>query len=162
MFDEKQRLPLTLVAALLALTLGLPLLVALLAGGADFPEALLGSGAGAVVVVLLCGLRARVRIVEEGLRLSLPPFYRKVLPYAGIAHARAVERINPLRDAGGWGLRWRGGGNLALVMRSGPGVRIATASGASYLIGASDPRGLLKALRARGVEVHGDPAPGAD
>lgn len=75
------------------------------------------------------------------------PFYWKRFPLRDIATARAVT-YRPLRDAGGWGIRWgrfEGAACHYLNARGDRGVLIE-ASGRRYIIGSQSPERLQSAI----------------
>ncbi|MBI3117707.1 MAG: hypothetical protein HYZ00_03410 [Candidatus Hydrogenedentes bacterium] len=101
-------------------------------------------------------LALRTRIQAGSVRLSLgwlfPIFWRR-LPLGEVSDPEIV-RYRPLRDAGGWGLRFgRFGGERCQFWnaRGDQGVRFHL-NGKQYLIGTQQPDQLAAALRGRGAD----------
>lgn len=87
--------------------------------------------------------------VEPGwLHVRLAPFSHLRIPVHTIRHAEAVT-YHPLRDFGGWGLRWSGKGR-ALNAYGSRGVQLILNDGRRILIGSQQPEELMAALRAAG------------
>jgi hypothetical protein len=116
------------------------------ASPAASPVALaLGVVAGVLLPLLLMTVHTAVAVTDEGLWLALPPFWRRTVPLERITSV-AVRDVSPLRDAGGYGLRFGGGGRVALVMRRGAAVEVRTVTGERYLVGTRQPEQLVRAL----------------
>ncbi|MGZ4626080.1 MAG: hypothetical protein ACXV3S_07285 [Kineosporiaceae bacterium] len=113
----------------------------------SFGALTLGVLAGVVLPLLLMAVHVSVVVRGDELSLALPPFWRRGIRLDRIASLE-VRDVSPLRDAGGYGLRFRGERRVALVMRRGPAVEVRTVTGESYLIGTSRPQLLLAALDA--------------
>ena len=107
----------------------------------------LGLVAGVLVPLLLMTLHIAVTVTEEDLWLALPPFWRRTVRLERISGVEVIE-VSPLRDTGGYGLRFGGGGRVALVMRRGPAVEVRTVTGERYVIGTRRPEQLVAALAA--------------
>ena len=84
-------------------------------------------------------------------------------------HSIELVTINPLRDFGGWGLRY-GGKGMALIVSGNRCVRIGLASGGGLFIGSAKPEQLLAALEAGRLKASqtlpvgqaGEPSPPGD
>lgn len=83
-------------------------------------------GSMALGVGLIGMLRLVVRYEERRLRLSFPPFYWTSIPWEDIADAEPTK-ADPLRDAGGWGPKSKGGATW-LIAKAGPAVRLTRVS----------------------------------
>ena len=163
-FHEEQRLRRWFVATIVA-TVALPLigvfgyaaveqlLFGRPVGDRPMPDAaLLATAAAAVGVSLLIFVAAAVsRLVTEvrpsGLYVRYVPFHRKPrrVPLDGVVRCRPVT-YRPVRDYGGWGLRWVPGG-FAYNVRGNRGVRIDYADGRHLLIGSQRPEELAAAIQ---------------
>ena len=99
-----------------------------------------------------CVMYTRVSKGEVFVRFGwLAPFYWKRIPLHDVrAHSAITYR--PLRDAGGWGIRFgrfEGRATTFLNMRGNEGVLLDMAK-RPYIIGSQDPRAFVKAIdRAR-------------
>lgn len=122
-----------------------------LGGGvlADSPTQVWGSAALAVAAVAVGGVR--VTVDARGLTLSGllgVPRYR--VPLGRIAAADVVE-VAPLAF-GGWGLRLSRRGEVGVILRAGPGLRVDRIAGRPLVITVDDAAtgaGLLRALLAQ-------------
>ncbi len=96
-----------------------------------------------------------VRVDSAEMRVDFGHFGwpRWRFPIAEIGHARVVE-FSPLRDYGGWGIRW-GRDSMCLNQRGNRGVRFRFA-GRDYVVGSDDPARLLAALRLVGAGMAED------
>lgn len=105
-----------------------------------------------VAAVLVCAsfIRLRVSVDWRGLRVvSLFGIPLKRIPLDQVAVVESTD-IRPM-DWGGWGYRVMPG-RSAVVLRSGPGLVVTTASGKQFAITIDDPEqpaALLQALAAR-------------
>jgi hypothetical protein len=104
--------------------------------------------AGGITSLLL--LRTRVDGVELHVALGLLPLLRLHVALGDIIEARVVE-YRPLRDAGGWGMRFgrfEGHSCRYWNARGHRGVLVVTSTH-RYIIGSQQPEDLLAALRHR-------------
>lgn len=105
---------------------------------------------GAVAVPLVV---ARMRLVVEvdgsSLRVRFWPFPTREIRLAEIAEAKA-ETYRPIREFGGWGVRFAWGGKRAYSMRGNRGVRLRLRDGRVVMLGSQRPEALETALRADG------------
>jgi len=135
-------------------------------GGGDPGGALLhGAGAaalllGPVVTRLLLG-RLQVRVTRTSLLLVFGylPFVQRLVPFEDIRRMEAV-RYSPLRDFGGWGIRWGGPGRKAWTMRGDRALRLTLRDGSELYVGSDDPERLLERVRSAGGSRW--PAAGGD
>ena len=109
------------------------------------------AAAPVVAVLLVVGLEftlLRLTVDRRGLRVRFGPWGwpRVTVALDEIEYAEVVE-VRP-GEWGGWGYRMRPGGR-ALVLRRGPGVRLALSGGREFIATTRDPHtvaGLLNAL----------------
>ena len=94
----------------------------------------------------------RLRVTENGFvarsALGVPRF---TVPIDEVASA-AVITVNPVRDFGGWGLRWGGAGRWGIVTRAGEAVEITRRNGRALVVtvgSAEKAAALLNTLAAR-------------
>jgi hypothetical protein len=112
-------------------------------------------GALAIVVAvgaLLFAARLETRVEDDALVVRFFPFHLRPrrFEWRRIASAEAV-RYRPIRDYGGWGVRW-GPAGRALNVRGDRGVRIVFTDGARLLVGSQRADELAEAIaRARGL-----------
>ena len=129
-------------AGIIALALSAPLGVAL------------AYAALLVVVAALVGgtMFWRLRVTDSGFvarsALGVPRF---TVPMQDVASA-AVITVNPVRDFGGWGLRWGGAGRWGIVTGAGEALEITRRNGRVLVVtvdGAEKGAALLNTLAAR-------------
>jgi len=96
-----------------------------------------------------CGLRTRV--LKDGLYVQFFPihFSPKRIPLENVVKME-VRTYRPLREYGGWGIRWVLQGK-AYNMSGNRGVRLDYADGKHVLIGSQRPEELLAAIE----QLHG-------
>jgi len=120
---------------------GLLLGVTLLVGGSLYVEGASGLGAviGLAVVVAVLALFAvaelTVEVREDGVRIQFFPLHLSPwrIPLEDIECSEVVE-YSPIRDYGGWGIRWTAGGKAYNVSGS-EGVRVDRRDDRQLLIG---------------------------
>jgi len=118
-----------LIILVLALEVGTIVMVTALLLATGGPLWALGAvyGTVALSVALIASMRTIVRFGDDALRIAFPPVYWKRIPWSDIADAEPVT-AQAMRDAGGWGPKWKGGATWVLA-QDGPAVRIKRASG---------------------------------
>ncbi|WP_139315897.1 hypothetical protein [Cellulosimicrobium sp. CUA-896] len=106
------------------------------------------AGATVLVTVAIGGMRSRVVVAPETLRLEFSlggvTVWRRVVHAGDVARADATG-LSAL-SAGGWGLRFLGPRRWALFVRSGPAVGVALFDGREYVVGTDRPADLLDAV----------------
>jgi hypothetical protein len=90
--------------------------------------------AAVVVVAVVAGLmRFQVTVDATGVRVRNLGLLSLDVDLAEIAGAEVIT-VRPFGDFGGWGLRRREHGQYGIVTRTGPAVRVDTASGLTLTI----------------------------
>jgi hypothetical protein len=92
-------------------------------------------------------LRVVTEVRPGNLRVGLAPFRRSVLLLSEVAGVEAVT-YHPVRDFGGWGVRWAGARGKAYNAYGDRGVQLLMNDGHRLLIGSQRPDELLMAIRA--------------
>jgi hypothetical protein len=101
---------------------------------------------GAVAIPLVTAfMRLVVEVEAPVLRIRLWPFPARTIPLSEIAEAKA-ETYRPLREFGGWGLRFARGGKRAYSMRGNRGVRLRLRDGRVVMVGSQRAEELEAAL----------------
>ena len=96
--------------------------------------------------------RLVVRVEPEALEVRFTPFVRRRVPLGEISSWQVVT-YRPVRDYGGWGIRWRPGG-WAYTVSGDRGVRVRLKDGREILVGSRRPEELADAIaRAKGEKV---------
>ena len=114
-------------------------------------------GAGELLVfwffagVLLPGLLLAARLITEvsptGVRLRFPPVVTREIPFTQIRRIEA-RTYRPLREYGGWGLRWAGKGRMAYNVSGNRGVLLELTDGRTVMVGSQRPDALAEAIGA--------------
>jgi hypothetical protein len=87
-------------------------------------------------------------VYPDRVEIRMPPFVRRVLPASNIAGAEA-RTYRPVREYGGWGVRWslRGlNANRAYNVSGDQGVQLVLTNGDRVLIGTQRPTELEAAI----------------
>ena len=146
----------TLILVVLAGAITLPLLTT-----GDLGSGLFGPVVMLVVIILLAAFtRLRVTVDWRGLRV-VSALLRIPLKRIRPEHVRAVEAAE-LRASewGGWGYRFAPG-RSAIILRSGPGLVVTTATGRQFAVTIADPEipaALLQAIAQRQTARSGPQA----
>jgi hypothetical protein len=111
-----------------------------------------GSGPlGLVLTGAICGFMWSLRLVTEvrddGLYIRFAPLHRSFrrVPWTAIESAEATT-YRPLREYGGWGIRWRPGA-IAYNVRGSRGVFLTRSDDRDVLLGSQRPDELATAIR---------------
>lgn len=108
------------------------------------------SWGGLVVVVavaaLLYSLQLRTEVRADGIYLKMWPVHRSFrrISWSEIERYESKE-YRPLREFGGWGIRW-GPGRVAYNVSGRQGVRIERTDGRSVLVGSQHPEEFVTAI----------------
>ena len=102
---------------------------------------------------LLLGLELRTTADGAGLHVHFRP--RLAGHDFALADITSVTAITyrPVRQFGGWGVRWGRGGSRALSVSGNKAVEVVEAAGRRWVIGTQRPEELAAALRALGAPV---------
>ncbi|HKX45372.1 MAG TPA: hypothetical protein VJP77_01605 [Planctomycetota bacterium] len=126
---------------------------ALTTGGAGGERDVAGLAVGFVLVSLVALwiwlLRVEVRVERERLRWRFWPMWGGSVPLADVASVEPV-RFRPIRDYGGWGLRWSPWAGWCVTIGGRAGVRLTRRNGRKLLLESARPEELAAAIeRAR-------------
>lgn len=108
--------------------------------GGDLMAALTVPLATALMMILLATIELRTVITEDGLEVKFWPFGRRRIFKSEIKSAR-VRKYSPLREFGGWGVRF-GRGGKAFNMQGNMGLQLEMQNGDKLLIGTRKPEEL--------------------
>lgn len=115
------------------------------------PTWLLMSSAGLCVVIPVfisaAASRLEVEVWADALRVAFGPvrILRKVVPYENIESVEAVT-YRPIRDFGGWGVRFRPG-RTAWTVRGNRAARLTLDGGKEFFIGSRFPHRLTERIQ---------------
>lgn len=124
---------------------------AVLAGSAVFTLALgpvswIGFVVVGVVSAFVYSLRLETEVRDDGIYVKMWPLHRSFrrISWAEIERYEA-KRYEPIREFGGWGVRWAPGG-VAYNVGGDRGVRIERTDGRSVLLGSRRADDLAEAI----------------
>ncbi|WEL19640.1 hypothetical protein [Candidatus Nanohalococcus occultus] len=140
MFEETQRFR---QPWLWTIVLGTTVMTVLaLAFDGQYISGLMALAVMALTAGFLYAVRLDTRIDEDEISIRLFPFHisSRTLSYDEIEDL-SVERYSPLREFGGWGLRWRPG-KRAYNVSGNQGLRIKKKDGKEIVIGTQRPEEL--------------------
>ncbi len=143
LFLEEQRFLSGRVAVALVLAIVIASCV-LLANG-QF-AALIGMGVGLAVVLIFAVTRLKVRVSPAGVEVEFRPLVHRRIPLADISTCEA-RVYRPIREYGGWGVRWGWKGGRAYNVSGNRGVQLSLRSGESILLGSQRAEELASAIR---------------
>ena len=100
---------------------------------------------GVFAPLLLYFARLVVSVDDEAVRIRWVPFARKTIPLADIESAEA-RTYRPIREYGGWGVRWAGKRGTAWNAHGNRGVQLVLRGGKRVLIGSQQAEALAEAI----------------
>jgi hypothetical protein len=93
--------------------------------------------AGIGLPLLLYIIRLVVTVQEDQIEIKFYPLLDLCIEFESIHTAKQVE-YSPIREFGGWGIRWGGKNKRAYNMSGNQGVELTMNDGKSILIGSQD------------------------
>ena len=116
------------------------------ATGLVVPLFILG-GLAAPLLLMVGLLRLTTEVTPTDVRVwfGWVPTYRKFVPIGSVQKLEVVT-YRPLRDYGGWGVRFGRDGERALNARGNRGVRLELTDGTRLMIGSQQPETLALAI----------------
>lgn len=132
-------------------TMFLSLFFVSVAGGEAGDDRVVGTvillSTAAAVQLLLAGLTVRLFRDEMVVGLGSLGLIRKRIAYTDIVRTESV-RYNPLREFGGWGIRWGKDGKRAWTARGDHAVVLHLRDGTRLYVGSDTPGRLEERIRA--------------
>lgn len=103
----------------------------------------LGTGIPGAIYALMGQLR--IRVDAEGITLAWGylEVIKKRIPFKSVESAEAVS-YSPLREFGGWGIRFGANGNKAWTVRGRRALLLALKDGTRFYIGSDRPERILQ------------------
>lgn len=107
----------------------------------------LGAVVGGVVALFVWTLRLTTEVRDDALYLKFTPLHRSYrrVPWDAVESVEAV-RYRPIREYGGWGIRF-GRGTVAYNVSGSEGVRLNRPGQRELLVGSQQPYDLARAIR---------------
>lgn len=111
------------------------------------PVAWLGLGVVGAVAVFIFALRLETEVRTDGVYVRLWPVHRSFrrIPWAELERYEA-RQYSPLREFGGWGIRWAPG-KIAYNVSGNQGVWLERTNDRSILVGSQRPEAFVRAMR---------------
>jgi len=113
--------------------------------GPDWVVWLVTGVCGVVVPVTLLAARLVVDVSPDGVRLHYRPFRNRWIEARSVVGFEVVT-YRPIRQWGGWGIRYAFGRGWAYTAYGTQGVRLELEDGRSLLVGSQRPEALAAAL----------------
>ena len=146
-FEEEQHFSPALLNALTVL-LGAPVLIIMFVMGFESEEGKKAAFATFAFAFLFLAffytLTLKTQVASEGIRIKFIYIFSRLIRFEDIASAEEVQ-YRPIRDYGGWGVRFSGKGT-AYNMRGNRGVKLKLDNGRRILIGSQRSGELATAI----------------
>jgi len=117
-------------------------------------QAIIGVVTVVETVVTLAFLNLDVRADTGKLSFKFTTFGKEI-PIDEISSI-VVTEVSALRDYMGYGVRFGPDGSLGYILRGGPGFRVETAKGKTYVVTIPEPEALVEYVRAAKAERAGE------
>lgn len=101
---------------------------------------------GIIIPATIWSLRLTVQIDQRGVSYEFRPFVKAKLAAWGNLVSVEVNPLNPLRDFGGWGLRYTIRGNEGYIVRGKYGLTLRWKSGRKLTLSITHPAAAKAAL----------------
>jgi len=100
-----------------------------------------------IITAFIVNMRLEIKIQDNMLFYKLFPLHMKwrTLDISSLSNVNSIQYM-PLRNYGGWGLRYGKDGEVAYIMSGNKGVRVFTSSGKRILFGSQKPDELAHVL----------------
>lgn len=122
----------------------------------DWAVGLIVAFYGIGLPVLLLTTRLRIQVQNGVLRIHYFPFWAEKIDLHKVRSVE-VSEFRPLRDWGGWGIRWSPGRGWCYTIGGNRGVQLILTDGRKRLIGSARPEELLAAIRGALRGISGKP-----
>ncbi len=122
---------------------------------------LVAAAAETFVIYMFAAGKLTIQVYHDGIFVRLHPFPGRLIPFEQVEEI-ASAHFSPLRDFGGWGVRWRGR-TTAYIIRGNRGITVKLRNGRTVVIASQDPDALTAiAQRAfqRWKRLEGSDSPG--
>ena len=100
------------------------------------------------LALFLSRLRLITSVRSDGVHLNFVYMKKKFIPFSDIERCEAVE-YHPIRDFGGWGIRYGGKHGWAYNVKGNRGVSLHLSGGARFLVGSQRDAELAEAISGR-------------
>jgi hypothetical protein len=116
------------------------------------PGSLIGLGINILMTALMFFfMKLETRISDEGIHVRLFPFHLSFIKIEWNKIAKSfVREYSPLREYGGWGIKYGFSGGKAYNMSGNKGIQLVLADGSKLLIGTNKPEEVREILQRSG------------
>jgi hypothetical protein len=97
--------------------------------------------------LLFVYMKLIVEVGEDGVHISYVPFVSRLIPFEEI-QGHEARAYKPIREYGGWGIRWWGGKRRAYNVSGDQGVELKLRGGDRIMIGSQRAGALTEAISA--------------
>jgi Family of unknown function (DUF6141) len=101
---------------------------------------------GMALPLLFLTIRMITEVRKDRIRIRYIPLYTRIVKPGEIKTFEAC-RFRPIRDYGGWGIRWAGSRGMAYIISGNEGVRLELTDGKKLMIGSQKAEELASAIR---------------
>ncbi|MBU0638649.1 MAG: hypothetical protein KKB50_07280 [Planctomycetes bacterium] len=108
---------------------------------------------GPALLLLFLLLKMETRVDDEGITINFQPFCKRRISLQDIEQCEALQ-YRPIRNYGGWGLRW-GWNGWAYNVRGNQGVQLVLTGNKRVLIGSQHAEELAATINARREGLRG-------
>ena len=145
LFEETQRLsPLIILAIVAAVLVGFGLVYWRTGGALSRPIWMLLGGTAVFLAALVAMSRMQTEVTADSVDISMFYLISESIPHGQIAEHQVLE-YRPLREFGGWGLRY-GPSGRAYSMSGSEGVRLVLDDGSQVTLGSQNAEALASAI----------------
>jgi hypothetical protein len=95
--------------------------------------------------LLFVYMKLIVEVRHDGVHIRYVPFVSRLIPYEEI-QGHEARSYKPIREYGGWGIRWWGGKRTAYNVSGDQGVELTLRSGDRIMIGSQRANALDEAI----------------
>ena len=108
---------------------------------------------GPALLLLFLLLKMETRVDDEGITISFQPFSKRQISLQDIEQCEA-RQYRPIREYGGWGLRW-GWNGWAYNVRGNQGVQLVLTGNRRVMIGSQRAEELAATINSRRKSLSG-------
>lgn len=103
---------------------------------------------GVLLPLFFAVLRLETHVSVDGISYRMPPIVRKerIIPWSDLAAADLIT-IRPIRDCGGWGIRYCRGEGITYIVSGNQVIRFRKISGERVLLGTRQPEEMIQTIK---------------
>ncbi|GAA0358723.1 DUF6141 family protein [Bacillus horti] len=97
---------------------------------------------GVLLPLAFMTMKAQVTIYSHSMTIGLTPIFRKKIDFQDIQSV-AHTKISPIKEFGGWGIRWNGA-KWGLIVEGKEGIEILLRSGSIFVVTSKSPEKIIQ------------------